>query len=369
MSKLFSPLSLVDKSVTVVSIESTGSYIDESFFNETLDFLSEQNRMLSVMNANLYKRISEADGNIYSINEGFSDFFGAVKNFIKSVIKFIKNLLAKFWVRINSLFMRDKYIEQHKSELAKFASQHEFDIQGFKYTFDEDVPSVGILQSFDQSIADFQSQSGGGKSKKDLEQAYNSFIDNKNSNSYLNDKRKECIKAKSNIDESDFKDELFKVFRNGDNSKSKITVTNAVVIEALTFFSGYDKMKTSTQRHLDNVEKLYNEIQKKLDTLTKKIDTETKEISIDTFVDNVDPTADKLALYELFTKAKSQEIQAIANIHTMAFSAKLDALKECYAQDKTILYGAFKKLLAKAESTMLECVDISEIPDYVSEVE
>jgi len=353
MSKLFSALSLLDEQTSIVTIESTDSYNDDSYFIETLDFLSNKNREFTYLNAALYKGINESSGDAILIRESFSDFFDGIKKFIKSIIKFLKNLLAKFWVRINSLFMRDKYIEQHKGDLAKFSSIHEFDIRGYTFKFEEDVPSINPLQKLDDSIADFKDASGKAKGKDAMKTAYDSFLDTKNGNSYMDDIRKACIKAKSNISETDFKDELFKIYRSGDSSTSKISVTNAIVTEALSFFTNYDKMKTSTQRHSDNIEKKYNEIQKKLDSVNKITQDGKEVVSIEDIIDG-DTSSDKIALYDLFMKAKSQEITTIANMHLMAFSAKLDALKDCYGQDKSILYGAFKKILAKNEAVVDE---------------
>lgn len=349
MSKLFSPLSLLDEHTSLVSMTSTDSYIDDSFFVETLNFLTEQTKEFSLLNAQLYRNINESADDPIIVRESFSDFFDGVKKFIKNIIKFIKKLIAKFWVRINSLFLRDKYIEQHKDELAKFGSAHEFDISGYNFTFEEGIPSLDVLQTLEDSIADFKVKGNGAKDSKELKKAYDTFIDAKNSNSHLDSLRKECIGAKANIDESDYKDEVFKVFRNGDKDQSKIVVTNAIVVEALAFFTGYDKMKTSTQRHADNVEKLYNQIQKRLDSVTKTTVDGKEVVTISDFVDK-DSSADKIAIYDLFMKAKSQEIQEISNMHLLAFSAKLDALKQCFDQDKKIMYGAFKKILAKNEA-------------------
>lgn len=368
MGKLFSPMSLIDESTSVVSVVSTDSYIDESYFVETLNFLAEQNRVYSLLNANLYRSISESGNDPIIIREAFSDFFGAIKNFIKKIIAFLKKLLAKFWVRINSLFLRDKYIEQHKDELAKFTTTHEFDISGYTYTFKEDVPKIDVLMNIDQSLADFASGSSGDKKNakdaKAMKTAYDNFLAKKNSNRYLDDMRQTVIGAKSPIDESSYKEELFKVYRNGDKDKSKVNVTNSVVMDALAFFTGYEKLKNATQRQADNVEKIYGSIQKKLDRVNVVKDGDVENVTIEDIVDG-DSSNDKLALYDLFLKAKSQEIQLISNLHTMAFSAKLDAIKDCFTQDKTILYGAFKKLLAKQEGVIV----LDGIPDYVVESE
>ena len=367
MSQLFNAYSLVDESCSVIHINNPATYTDKSYFIEAIDFLSQIQKEHSFATAKLYKTISESSTDRIAIREGFSEFFGTIKKFIKKIIDFIKKLLAKFWVRVNGMFLNDKYIETHKAELGKFEAKHEFDINGYEYTFTDTVPNNAQLITLDQSIADFAaSASVGSNGKKtakvlaDLKAAYDAFIEKKNSNSYLDDIRKECIGASSNIDATDFKEELFKVYRNGDTKKSKITVTSAVCIEALSFFTGYEKLKKSTQRYSDNMERAYKEIQRKLEKVETSTVNGTNDVTIEDILDN-DAGADKVALYDIFMKAKSAEIQEISNIHVMAFSAKLDAIQECYIQDKSILYGAFKKILAKSEA-----VDIDAIPDYVS---
>lgn len=360
MGKLFSAFALIDESVsTTIPVTNPAGYKDESFFIEGLNFLSGLRKEHTLAVAKLYRGVSESATDRIAVREAFSEFFGTIKSFIKKIIDFIKKLLAKFWVRMNGMFLRDKYIESHKNELAKFSSNHEFDIKGFTFTFTDNVPDTNILMDLSQSISDFGVDGVKGKESKstaDLKKAYDSFIDKKSSNSYLDDIRKSCIKASANIDESDFKDALFKVFRNGDSTQSKITVTTAIVNEALAFFSGYEKLKSQTQRFSDNVEKQYKDIQKKLERVEKTTVNGQDQVTIEDILDN-DTSADKIALYDLFMKAKSQEIQEISNIHVMAFTAKLDAIKDDFTQSKSILYGAFKKILAKNEAANLDSDD------------
>ena len=47
---------------------------------------------------------------------------------------------------------------------------------------------------------------------------------------------------------------------------------------------------------------------------------------------------------DLYTKIKVDQITEFSNIHTLAFSAKLDALKESYKQDRALLYTALLKV-------------------------
>ena len=66
-------------------------------------------------------------------------------------------------------------------------------------------------------------------------------------------------------------------------------------------------------------------------------------LSVDTSVGTNVP-GDLLIQLDVYTKNKVDEIQEISNIHALAFSAKLDALKCCYKQDRALLYTALSKV-------------------------
>ena len=47
---------------------------------------------------------------------------------------------------------------------------------------------------------------------------------------------------------------------------------------------------------------------------------------------------------DMYMKAKVTQVQQMSSIHTMAFSAKLQAAKDCFVQNKSILYKALSKI-------------------------
>ena len=55
-------------------------------------------------------------------------------------------------------------------------------------------------------------------------------------------------------------------------------------------------------------------------------------------------SGDLLIQLDTYVKAKVDQITEYSNIHTLAYSAKLDALKDCFKQDKTILYKALYRI-------------------------
>ena len=53
-------------------------------------------------------------------------------------------------------------------------------------------------------------------------------------------------------------------------------------------------------------------------------------------------------------KARANEVNEVASIHTIAFSARLDAYKDQFNQDKTILYKALYRILGNIKTGVRE---------------
>ena len=59
---------------------------------------------------------------------------------------------------------------------------------------------------------------------------------------------------------------------------------------------------------------------------------------------NITVSTEVMNQIDLFVKKKAEQIIEMCNIHSLAFSYKLDAIKDCYKQDKDVLYKALSKL-------------------------
>ena len=55
-------------------------------------------------------------------------------------------------------------------------------------------------------------------------------------------------------------------------------------------------------------------------------------------------SSDDIVAMDNFVKAKVNQLQEMSNIHALAFAAKLDALRDCYRQDKTVLFKALSRV-------------------------
>lgn len=370
MTSVFSVQSFISESspFTGIALDDKNTYRSESFFMEGLDFLVGMQKEMVMHRAGLYRAVSESGTNMVAVHEAFSDFFGYIKNFIKKIINFVKKLLAKFWVRMNSMFLSDKYITKHKDQLKKFGKDHEFDFNGFEYTFGANVPRQSVLEDLKEAIdvlADVSDSDKDSKKFKDaaaLKSAYKTFTTGKCESSYLDKERGEILGCKP-ITESDFKDELFKVFRDGESKKVAITANATRVSACLFDFENYAQTKKSTEHQRDEVERAYTAIEKAFDRIHNAVFGKTgKDIDVLDIVDNLDE--ERTQLIDVFAKEKAIEVQEVSNLHIMAFTAKLDALKDQYGQDKAVLYQAFKKILAKEKMTASESAEFEEFCEH-----
>ena len=366
MNKLFSAFSLVDETCTSMNLSKPVSE-DINLFSESIDFLIEQDRILTFEKARLYSIISESGDNLILVDEAFSDYIKTIRGYIDKVIAFFKKLFAKFWQKINSVILRDKYISKHKSELDKFKPEMEFEIKGYAFAFSESVPNPfaindikDIIQEISKAPANVEDL---GKEYSYIIKAYNKIKDD---TKYMDKIRKDILGVKYSIPEDEWQEELNGAFVSGMKEKATIKVNKQCIDSALTFFEDSAKLQEQTKKQCDDISTAYSEISKSLANIQKIKDDIISNIKVSDFVDpDTKKTihSDKyIETVDLFINILAIRIDAISKAHIMAYSAKLEAIKQCFIQDKSILYGAFKEVIGKSESSDL-IFGIDSLPD------
>ena len=132
----------------------------------------------------------------------------------------------------------------------------------------------------------------------------------------------------------------------------EIEVDRTKVSQALDRFTNYTKTKTQIESDYKRIERDYDNIKKQVKDITR-----TNGLNKDAFIKrlpdgmaNVETdnmgfvTGDLMLQLDYYVKAKTDQITEYSNIHTLALSAKLDALKESYKQDRALLYTALSKI-------------------------
>ena len=321
--------------------------LEESYFTQAVDFIKECNSDITICKMDLYKSISEASEQ-YVVLESFSEFFTKINDIIDKFIKFIKSLINKFITALYKLIRDDKYITKHKKDFSDFRDADEFKMNGYEYTFRPNIPVANANTHFNKELfADIYDANKGitldsvknANTRTDYDDDYDIF-------------RGEILGRDSIITIDEFSTELFKEFRNGSTDMGEIEVGRTKVSQALDRFTNYTKTKTQIESDYKRIERDYDNIKKQVKDITR-----TNGLNKDAFINrlpdgmtNVETdnmgfvTGDLMLQLDYYVKAKTDQITEYSNIHTLALSAKLDALKESYKQDRALLYTALSKI-------------------------
>nr|DAJ46636.1 MAG TPA: hypothetical protein [Caudoviricetes sp.] len=365
-----------------------------SFVQEGYDFIIEMNCYYMAAEKAFFKTILESRGNDIIITESFDGFFGKIKDIIHKFIEWIKKVFKQFVVKMNSLFSSEKYIKKNSKLFAKFDSRDEFEFKGYEFTKinDVDVPKADALDAFQgdnngEAYLDLWYDDGSqnldmsNDSTKAARTAQTTALNNKlnkkldelndNVEDFYDSFRARVIGSDSKYDSSEYADELFRLFRNDYDEPTSITIDSTFVMDAYRRFDKYKDTVKSIEKTQKQIIKDYEALERHLDKMLKlnKGENNVNTLSIDTSSNTyVDTQIDVLKgnggtgakdgskVYDKSTfdkmnnymKAQSAKVNQMCAIHTQAFSAKLEAAKDCFKQDKKILYKALSQITKRS---------------------
>lgn len=335
--------------------------LEESYTQLACEFLKEQSRDYSNAKIGLYKSISESS-NYGVVLESFTDFFSIVKDIINKFLQFMKSLFKRFINRIMQLVSSDKYIKKNKKEFSKFSSDDEFEFNGYKYTFAPNIPVARAILSYDNDL--FKDLYG---TTTDLSvDSIKGIVNNLDFDSFYDKFRADVLGSNDKIISlSDFSEECFKVFRDDELETDSMDIGPSEVNDALRRFLNYKEMKKKVESDQKAIEKSYNQVKTEVEEIIKlngnrdlgvflnkmPKDNSISKVNGHNVSNNQDDnmgvimTSDFMAQLDIYIKAKADQIQECSNIHVLAYSAKLDAMKECFIQDRNLLYTALSRIL------------------------
>lgn len=328
--------------------------LDECYFATAVNFIKEANQNIVDAKKDLYKSISEATDQ-YVVLESFSDFFSKINDIINKFIQFIKSLVARFITHIQKLIKSDKYINSHKKEFDKFKDTDKFTMNGYTYTFDPNVPAAAASVNFNKDL--FEDLYNSSKDFDFSVEGINAAIANMNNNEVYDEFRGNVLQKDYDISIGEWDTELFKVFRNDDLDTSEIEVDSTLVHKTLNRFATFNSYKKQVEADQKRIQNDYENVKKQV----KEIVRGNGNLNMSAFIERMPQdmkadikrnnytnqgiiTGDLMYKLDLYTKIKVDQITEFSNIHTLAFSAKLDALKESYKQDRALLYTALLKV-------------------------
>jgi len=330
------------------------SITEETFFFSTLEYLSEMKNQVREESKILYKSILEGGQEYNIVNESFGDFFGKIKDIIDRFLQYIKNLVNRFIINLNKMVSSDKFINKHKDQLSTFDKIHEFDFEGYEFTIEPQIPVIDALASFNEKFVGlkFEELSNSENIKNAVDKAHGSLKQDLNYEWYDRFRGEVIGKDGITIPQSDFANELFAIYRNGKSSKDTITATADYVMTCLGRFQNYKDIEKQTKNTKGKIELDYEQIKKQIQsmiyrnrdldagkllgiTVDDKYDSPTKNITVNN---------ETMTRIDLFIKTKANQVIEMSTIHSLAFSAKLDAITQCYKQDKILLYKSLQRV-------------------------
>lgn len=363
-----------------------------SFVQEGYNFILEMNGYYMNAEKTFFSNILDSYGDNEIITESFSGFFNKIKDIIKKFIEWIKKIFKQFVLKMNALVSNEKYIKKHHKLLNKFDSKDEFEYNGFNYTYinDSTIPADEALSAFQGTSAEgylstdnwYDARSSNldikNDSLKDTRNAQttklNTTLDNKLNelNDGLDDFyesfRGAVIKKNEKYDNTEYADVLFRLFRDDDDTPSDITIDSTYVLEAYRRFDNYKETIKSIEKTQKNIIKDYEALEKYLDKLIK-MNKEDNKLSIDSSVNTYasseielltnasnNKSLDGKVFYDRssfdkmnnYLKVQSSKVSQMCSIHTQAFSAKLEAAKDQFKQDKKIIYKALQQIVKRS---------------------
>ena len=365
---------------------------NHSFFVEACQFCESIDRDVYDTNTKFYRSLCESAGNEVIVHESFGDWWDSFKKIIKKIVDFLHALINKFLVGINMLISREKFIKDHEKDLSKFNENHKFNMNIFNFTMDKNIPpATAIYDATKLSEVDFlgkgvvdhqtnsenfgeflkanYSTSETDKDGKDtgaftladktkagdieakLKTSYDKFKDETNDGEFYDKIRGLLLDAPgTRVDSVDFSKELFEVFRDGQSGKEEHEFDSGDITDAMSRFKRYKEIKKVVDKQRKDAEKEYKRVEKDIEKLVDK--AKEGRITIrGNFVDGYDDkeiATGSVAIanrMETFVKAIANVVHEVGNLHSIAFGAKLDAYKDCFNQDKQILYSALYRIL------------------------
>lgn len=325
---------------------------EECYTAQVVEFINECRYEITDRKIIFYKSLNEATTE-RAVLESFSDFFSGVKDIIGKFIKFLKKLVDKFFVSLMKLVKSDNYIKKHKDLFSRIEPGMEFKFKGFEYTFSPTVPSPNAALGFNNSL--FDDLYANEKRQLDAQSVKDSIIAMDLEKDYNEFRAKVIGKDGDYIYISDFSQELYKVYRNGESDTTDITANTSYIRKCLSRFLEYDKMQKEITHQRDEIIKAYEKVQKQVEDITKRNTDLDKQAFLsrlpgNTTITDIETTAggtmmaaELMSQIDVYVRAKIDQIQEYSNIHLLAFGAKLDAMRECLNQDRNVLYTSLRK--------------------------
>lgn len=257
-------------------------------------------------------------------------FFSKIKEFFVKLWNKIKGMFKKFFMLIASYTMKDKdFINKYKKDLLR-VNTRDLKVNGYEFTnlnWSVDTADKAIDKVIKKNLGGISGFSVDSKNAAAINDAY----EKNDREDAIEEMRAFSIGQTGSLNESEFTQELFEYFRDGEDSPvelDKISISSCIAIIS----GSHDAEK--------NAKKAFKSTEKAINTVLKDLDKTEKEALKSVPTKNDQNKTDESAAIVKATSNMNSYIHAKMNILTKVNGALLRAIKDQNRQAKAICVKA-----------------------------
>lgn len=332
------------------------AFAESSIYSDTIIKINELADDRLNASIKLYRTIHENDSDI-AILESFSEYYAQASDIIKESMRFMEDKLDEFDDYMRNFISNDKNIQAHREKLKNNIKFYKDDgtHEDYTYVINGDIPNKSALRLFDANlftnvispqVNDLSVNSFRQAIEAiDIEQDYRKF-------------RGAILGTNDELSISEFGRAVFRAFRNNSHEEKLIIDTESAKNIIEEWFD-YSYVSRGLHAELKAISNAFDNILNQIAKVSKNnnnmdLATFTGLLPGDIEVEYVDGheidnyakilPGDLMLQIDSFCKIKLDQLQMYTNIVIMVFSAKLDAIKAKYEQNRMIILDICRAL-------------------------
>lgn len=360
-----------NKNIDINDIECLDTDIKNySFVQEGYNFIINTRKEYMIAEQIFYTNILNSYGNNEIITESYKNLSNKVKDVIKKFIEWVKQIFNKFVLKLKAFYNNSDIKRKIDTKTIKKIEKEgfkPFKFNGYEFTLNNINTDTNDLQldNLGQNIKDFEYKANQllanqnseqtietlAKVKKLYEETYNHTLEIKTEN--IDIIRGKIINLNKKITSSEYANILFSYFRNNEIEPKDIIIDKQRFLKSYNNLTDSENIIKQIKNTSKNIEEMYKNLLNRNDnelnlTINKQLNLNSQiQTQNDSYTKQMSKSIFDINQYKMsILQAYNTIITEISNIHAQAFTALLQAAKDCVLQDQKIVKAVilnFKK--------------------------
>jgi hypothetical protein len=294
------------------------------------------------------------ESSVEILQEGFGDFMNSAVEFFKKMLERFKEFMTKIFMYLHAYMGNfEKFLTKYKDTLKNL--EPDFQIEGYEYSFRNDVPKLdklkNIVSSYSNELSEIEKLT-----KADVIKKRKEYL----SSETLDAVRGHVIGASSPIISEEYLATVKRLFRNGADKSEMIQVNKTRLLKAIEDYDVLKKLKKECEQErektislVDSIKDFFNrssavhykDDKKVMYMHDVQINQAGDKAQISGERRDIDYNGSRMEAINLFFSLKFVEAKEIGSMATTVSIEKVHALKEAIKLTQTIIRKSlgFKK--------------------------